>query len=75
MYNAKARLEAEIATVKELLAEAIEIDDLLGINSYTSRLEILHKEYNTIDLSEEEETQEITVTGLPSWHWHRYDKN
>lgn len=38
--------EAQIATVKELLAEAKEIGDILGEYSFTSRLQQLEDEDN-----------------------------
>jgi len=38
------RLDAEIATVKELLKEATDIDDILGMTTYKSRLNVLDTE-------------------------------
>lgn len=38
--------KAQIATVKELLAEAIEIGDVIGEYSFTSRLQQLEEIYN-----------------------------
>ena len=38
------RLDAEITTVKELLKEAIDYNDILGVHSYTSRLDDLSTE-------------------------------
>lgn len=46
MIENKAFIEAQIATVKELLAEAIEIGDILGEYSFMSRLKKLEETYN-----------------------------
>ena len=43
------RLEAEIATVKELITEAQSIGDILGIHSLKSRLNAIELEYNTLE--------------------------
>jgi len=45
----KNRLEAEIATVKELIAEAQSIGDILGTHSLKSRLKAIELEYNTLE--------------------------
>lgn len=39
------RLQAEIATVRELYDEALELGDILGTYSYKSRLVALEEEY------------------------------
>ena len=47
-YNAKERLVAEIVTVKDLLQQSINVDDILGTNSMKSRLKALEKELNNL---------------------------
>ena len=44
-FSRTNRLVAEMAAVKELLEEAIKIDDTLGIYTYSSRLSVIEQEY------------------------------
>ena len=49
-FSRMNRLVAEIATVKELLKEAKEYDDVLGTSTYTSRLDALDTERQDLSL-------------------------
>jgi len=42
------RLEAEIATLRQLISEAISIDDIMGTHSLKSRLKAVEDEYKAI---------------------------
>lgn len=50
VFSRTERLEAEIVTVKELLKEAIDYNDVLGVSTYESRLDAIELEQKDLAL-------------------------